>query len=138
MNFIKATLVILFIAALLVGCAPAAKPTPASQPVTPSGSLEFTNPAQRITVPVGVSFIINVTANPTTGYAWEVGFDQSLLTLVKRYTPSNSGMIGAGGVESFEFEGMKAGETEIYLNYKRSFEPNNPSLESKTFKVTVK
>jgi predicted secreted protein len=136
MNFTRATLAILFIFALLVGCAPAAKSTPA--PVTPTGSFEVTNPAQRITVPVGVSFTINVKANPTTGYTWEAGFDQSLLKLVKRYTPSGSGAIGAGGVESFEFEGMKAGETEIYLNYKRSFEPNNPSLESKTFKVTVK
>ena len=144
MNFAKATLVILFIVALLVGCTPAAKPIPtpatppASQPATPSGGLEFTNPAQRITVPVGVSFTINVNANPTTGYTWEVGFDQSLLKLVKRYTPSGTGMIGAGGVESFEFEGMKVGETEIYLNYKRSFEPNNPALETKNFKVTVK
>jgi len=140
MNFIKATLVILFVVSLLVGCAPAPAPVtpPASQPVAPSGALEFTNPSQRITVPVGVSFTINVNANPTTGYTWEVGFDQSLLKLVKRYTPSGTGMIGAGGVESFEFEGMKAGETEIYLNYKRSFEPNNPALETKNFKVTVK
>ena len=139
MNFIKATLVILFIASLLIGCAPATKPTPA--PATPpasNGSLEFTNPAQRITIPVGVTFIINVNANPTTGYTWEVGFDQSLLKLVKRYTPSGSGLIGAGGVESFEFQGMKAGDTEIYLNYKRPFEPNNPALETKNFKVTVK
>jgi predicted secreted protein len=140
MNFIKATLVILFVVSLLVGCAPAPAPVtpPASQPVAPSGALEFTNPSQRITVPVGVSFTINVNANPTTGYTWEVGFDQSLLKLVKRYTPSGTGMIGAGGVETFEFEGMKAGETEIYLNYKRSFEPNNPALETKNFKVTVK
>lgn len=142
MNFIKATLVILFIASLLIGCTPAAKPAPApSTPVTPaapSAPLEYTDAAQRITVPVGVSFTINVNANPTTGYTWEVGFDQSLLKLVKRYTPSGTGMIGAGGVETFEFEGMKAGETEIYLNYKRSFEPNNPALETKNFKVTVK
>ena len=33
---------------------------------------------------------------------------------------------------------MRAGETEIYLNYKRSFEPNNPSLDTKIFKVTIK
>ena len=140
MNFIKATLVILFVVSLLVGCAPAPAPVtpPASQPVAPSGALEFTNPAQRITVPVGIGFTINVKANPTTGYTWEVGFDQSLLKLVRRYTPSGTGMIGAGGVESFEFEGMRAGETEVYLNYKRSFEPNNPALETKNFKVTVK
>ena len=143
MKFIKATLVILCLASLLIGCAPAPTPapvpvTPAPAPVAPSAPLEFSDAAQRITVPVGVSFTINVNANPTTGYTWEVGFDQSLLKLVRRYTPSGSGMIGAGGVESFEFEGMRAGETEVYLNYKRSFEPNNPALETKTFKVTIK
>lgn len=142
MNFIKATLAILFIASLLIGCTPAAKPAPATPPAaTPpasTGSLQFTNPAQKITVPVGVTFVINVDANPTTGYTWEVGFDQSLLKLVRRYTPSGTGMIGAGGVESFEFEGMRAGETEVYLNYKRPFEPNNPALETKAFKITIK
>jgi predicted secreted protein len=142
MNFIKATLVILFIAALLISCSPAAtsKPEPAvppaSNPTGSSGSLELTNPAKMITVPVGVTFIINVNANPTTGYTWEVGFDQSLLKLVKRYTPSTPGMIGSGGVESFVR--MRAGVTEVYLNYKRPFEPNNPALETKTFKVTIK
>ena len=148
MKIIKTALAILFVAVLLAGCAPAASPTtpvsptvpeskPVVAPVVPSGPLEFTNPAQRIKIPVGVTFVINVNANPTTGYTWEVGFDQGLLKLVKRYTPSSSGLIGAGGVESFEFEGMKTGETEIYLNYKRPFEPNNPALETKIFKVTV-
>ena len=144
MNLVKVTLSILFIAVMLAGCTPAVKPAPepaappASIPVAPSAPLEFSDAAQRITVPVGVSFTINVNANPTTGYTWEVGFDQSLLKLVRRYTPSGTGMIGAGGVESFEFQGMKVGETEVYLNYKRPFEPNNPALETKTFKVTIK
>ena len=143
MNFIKAAMVILFTAALLAGCTAPAKPAtepaaPPAAPTAPSGPLEYSNPAQRISVPVGVPFVINVNANPTTGYTWEVGFDQSLLKLVKRYTPSSPGMVGAGGVESFEFEGMRAGETEVYLNYKRPFEPNNPALETKTFKITVK
>ena len=138
MNLIKTTLVILFIASLLIGCTPAAKPAPVpATPAASSDSLQYTDAGQRITVPVGVTFTINVSANPTTGYTWEVGFDQSLLKLVRRYTPSGTGMIGAGGVESFEFQGMRAGETEVYLNYKRSFEPNNPALETKTFKVTV-
>jgi len=136
-KFIQVTLVIAFVILLTIGCAPAAT-TPSTQPDASTGSLEVSNPAQRITVPVGVSFTINVQANPTTGYAWEAGFDQSLLKLVKQYTPSGSGAIGAGGIESFEFEGMRAGETEVYLNYKRSFEPNNPSLETKIFKVTIK
>lgn len=137
MNIIKTILAIAFVILLASGCASGAT-KPASQPVTPAASLEVSNPANRITVPVGISFTINVKTNPTTGYAWEAGFDQSLLKLVKQYTPSNTGAIGAGGIESFEFQGMRAGETEIYLNYKRSFEPNNPSLDTKLFKVTIK
>ena len=137
MKLINTVLVIAFAILLTTGCAPAAT-KPASQPATSAGSLEVSNPADRITVPLGISFTINVKANPTTGYAWEAGFDQSLLKLVKQYTPSNTGAIGAGGIESFEFQGMRAGETEIYLNYKRSFEPNNPSLDTKIFKVTIK
>lgn len=133
MEFFKIALALFIGVSLLAGCAsPAA---PASSTTSSSGA--YTNPSQRITIPVGVSFKITVSSNPTTGYQWEAGFDQSLLKLVKRYTSSGSGAIGAGGDETFEFEGMRKGETEIYLNYKRSFEPNNPSLTSKTFKVTI-
>jgi inhibitor of cysteine peptidase len=138
MKFLKVTLIVLFIAVLLTGCAPAPTPpapTPTPTP-TPSPST-FSNSGQPITVPVGVSFTISVSSNPSTGYSWEAGFDQSVLKLIKRYTPSSSGLIGAGGTENFEFEGMKPGETKIYLNYKRSFEPNNPSLKSEIFNVTI-
>jgi len=132
MNMTKTIIAILFVAVLLLpACAQ-------QQPATPQASLEYSNPAQKIEVPVGVAFTITVNANPTTGYTWEAGFDQSLLKLIKRYTPSQTGMIGAGGTESFQFEGMKKGDTQIYLNYKRSFEPNNPGLETKTFHVIIK
>jgi len=138
MKFVKVTLAVLFIAVLLAGCAPAAKPvTPTPTPTPAPAPSTYSNSGQPITVPVGVSFTISVSSNPSTGYSWEAGFDQSLLKLLKRYTPSSSGLIGAGGVENFEFEGMKSGNTNIYLNYKRSFEPNNPSLKSETFNVTI-
>lgn len=139
MKFVKVTLAVLFIAVLLAGCAPAPAPAPAPTPEpTPAPSPStYSNSGQPITIPVGVSFTISVSSNPSTGYSWEAGFDQSLLKLIKRYTPSNSGMIGAAGVENFEFEGMRPGNTNIYLNYKRSFEPNNPSLKSETFNVTI-
>ena len=136
MKFVKVTLAILFIAVLLAGCTPAANP-PAPTPTPAPAPSTYSNSGQPITVPVGVSFTISVSSNPSTGYSWEAGFDQSLLKLIKRYTPSSSGLIGASGVENFEFEGMKSGNTNIYLNYKRSFEPNNPSLKSETFNVTI-
>jgi inhibitor of cysteine peptidase len=138
MKFVKVTLAVLFIAVLLAGCAPAVTPpAPTPEPTPAPAPSTYSNSGQPITVPVGVRFTISVSSNPSTGYSWEAGFDQSLLKLVKRYTPSSSGMIGASGVENFEFEGMRPGNTDIYLNYKRSFEPNNPSLKSETFNITI-
>ena len=107
-----------------------------------SGTASADNPPtptdQQITVLVSGRFSITVKASlPSTGYTWEVGFDQSLLSLVKRYIPYGTSMIGLGDVETFEFEGMEAGETEICLNYESSFEWNNPRIETKTFKVVV-
>jgi len=138
MKFVKVTLAVLFVAVLLAGCAPTTnppEPTPTPTPTTEPST--YSNSAQPITVPVGVKFTISVKSNPSTGYGWEAGFDQSLLKLVKRYIPSESGLIGASGVENFEFEGMRPGNTDIYLNYKRSFEPNDPALKSETFNVTI-
>ena len=152
MNFAKAAIATLFVAALLAGCTEAGNSTsgtstpPVSQPVAPavsqpsvsSGSLEFIDPEQRIVVPVGVTFVITVNANPTTGYTWKETYSSDLIKLIRRYTPSSLGIVGAGGVEHFEFQGMRTGDAEISLKYARSFEPDNPPLETKIFKVTVK
>jgi predicted secreted protein len=146
MNSLRIALAASIIAVLCIaGCAapqPAAPAQPVqpapSTPSAPSGPVEYTSTGQKIEVPVGVTFVISVNANPTTGYTWEVGFDQSLLKLVKRYTPSKTSLVGAGGVESFEFEGIKKGDTEVYLNYKRPFEQNDPNMITKKFHVVIK
>lgn len=93
---------------------------------------------QQITLLVSGRFSITVKASlPTPGYKWEIAFDERLLKLIKRHTPSGTDIIGAGGVETFDFEGIKAGETEIYLNYNLSLDPVNPRLETRTFNVVI-
>jgi len=93
---------------------------------------------QQITVTVSGRFSITVNASlPSAGYTWVPKYDQNLVSWVNPYTPSDTSMIVAGDVRTFEFEGMKTGETEIYLNYEPSSESNNPRLETKTFKVVV-
>ena len=121
MNLINTAVAILFVAVLLLpACAPQQQPPPTTpkppaqqQQDLPPEMIEYTSPGQKIMVPVGMTFQITVNANPTTGYTWEAGFDQSLLKLVKRYTPSPSqtSMAGSGGLESLQFEGLKKGET---------------------------
>jgi len=138
MKFVKVTLAVLFIAVLLVGCAPAVQPAPPAPEPTPAPAPStFNNAGQPITVPIGVSFTISVSSNPSTGYSWVASYDHSLLQLIKQSTPSNSGLMGASGTENFEFKGMRTGNTAVYLNYQRGWEPNSPTTETKTFNVTI-
>jgi len=137
MKFLKVALAVLFIAVLLAGCAPAPTPTPTPTPAPTPQPSEYTNPGAPITVPVGISFTISVSSNPSTGYSWVASYDHSLLKLIKQYAPSNSGLMGASGVENFEFQGMRPGQTQVYLNYQRGWEPNSPTTETKTYNVTI-
>ena len=138
MKFLKVTLAVLFIAVLLAGCAPATKPVTPTPPPTPTPAPStYDNAGQPITVPMGISFTISVSSNPSTGYSWVASYNHSVLELVKQYTPSSSGLMGASGVENFEFKGLRPDSTVVYLNYQRGWEPNSPTTETKTFNVTI-
>lgn len=108
----------------------------------PSSMMVYTDTRLPIQVLVGTPFAITLIYNTTTGYIWEVGFDQSLLTLERRFTsletqaPSSGSSAGAS--ENFEFRSLKKGETNILLNLKQPFLPNTPSLVNKTFRVLIR
>jgi predicted secreted protein len=68
-------------------------------------------------------FILSLESNPTTGYRWEATFNKAFLELKRSdFEASVSRSIGAGGIEKFTFLPIKAGETEIIMNYKRPWE----------------
>lgn len=71
---------------------------------------------------LGKSFTISLVSNPTTGYSWQAHFDPEYLELVNNDFVSNSNLIGAPGVESFELKAIKQGQTELRMIYKRSWE----------------
>ena len=73
-------------------------------------------------VAVGDSFSYSLDSNPTTGYSWSAHFDTEFLELVDTEYEPSSDLIGAGGIESFEFRALKAGDTEITMVYERSWE----------------
>jgi len=113
------------ISSLLIGCVPWAK--------------VCTDPAETIEIKVGESFIIALDSNPTTGYTWHEDFDKSFLELVDhKYERSlaGEGLVGAGGTESFEFKGLKKGETEITMVYKQGWEGGSVGEED-VFKVSI-
>ncbi len=108
---------------------------------TPGGVKEYTSPNQPIEVNVGEQFMIYLDSNPTTGYKWEASFDQTSLKLVKsefKQDTSKPGMVGVGGKEQFVFQGLKAGDTQIKLTYKRPWEQQSADAKVLTFTVNVK
>lgn len=84
---------------------------------------------------------ISIDGNPTTGYTWEVdSVDQNILQLVgeAEYSPDsniNPKKTGVGGTYNFKFTPVSPGTTTLRLKYWRTFEPENPPIE--TFEVTV-
>ena len=73
-------------------------------------------------VAVGDSFSYSLDSNPTTGYMWSAHFDPEYLELVDTEYEPSSDLIGAGGVESFEFRALQEGDTVITMVYERSWE----------------
>jgi len=74
------------------------------------------------------SFIVNLPANPTTGFQWNVAkFDKRLLTLSNRsFQKPQTNMMGAGGQMFFTFK-LNPGQhypakTKILFKYARSWE----------------
>ena len=101
----------------------------------------YIDSGQTIDIGVDQEFVIAIGANPTTGYDWEVSFNETILELVeKTYKLAEEAeheIVGAGGVDYFRFKALKAGETEIIMTYKRSREEITPQDEMKIFTVNI-
>lgn len=101
----------------------------------------YIDSGQTIDIGVNREFVIAIAANPTTGYDWEVSLDETMLELVemtyKLAEEAEHEIVGAGGVDYFRFKALKAGETEITMVYKRSWEEPTAQDETKAFTVNI-
>ncbi len=101
----------------------------------------YIDSGQTIDIGVNQEFVIAIGANPTTGYDWEVSLDETMLELVemtyKLAEEAEHEIVGAGGVDYFRFKALKAGETEITMVYKRSWEEPTAQDETKVFTVNI-
>jgi len=99
----------------------------------------YTDSGQTIDIGVNQEFVIALGSNPTTGYDWEVSLDETMLELVEKTyklpEEAEHEVVGAGGVDYFRFKALKAGETEITLVYKRTWEEE--WVEQKIFIVNI-
>jgi inhibitor of cysteine peptidase len=86
----------------------------------------------------GCTIYIDLSENPTTGYAWEI--DTGGLTLVNdEYLPDSNaeGLVGGGGMHNWELLAKDKGTYQIKAIYKRSWEETTPDDETWTVTVNV-
>jgi inhibitor of cysteine peptidase len=117
----------LVFALLLSACASADKPS---------------DPQVNIQASAGKEFKVLLESNPTTGYHWAIvgDLDKSVVEFVSQEYKSTSdpNLVGGGGVDTFIFKAVGAGETIITLGY---YPPSNTPVDpekTETFTVTVK
>lgn len=87
----------------------------------------------------GDSFRIALQSNPTTGFSWSEAAEPApdvIRLTVKRFVSAQKqkDFVGGPGRTEFIYKAVAPGETEIRLNYKRSWETVAPD---KTFMLKI-
>jgi inhibitor of cysteine peptidase len=67
---------------------------------------------------------INLPENPTTGYLWQVSEVDNRVVKIQ-----DSSGIGAGGMRILSFKAESSGTTNIRLNLRRGWEPEQSAIE---------
>ncbi len=96
---------------------------------------------QAETIKVGGSLVIELKANPSTGFTWEVAeVDTSVLRQVggiEFKSASSAPLPGEGGTQTLQFQGVAPGRTALKLIYHRPFEKEAPPAGTFTIQVSV-
>src|SRR5574337_694286 len=86
-------------------------------------TLTEANDGQTETIKVGANLVIELTANPSTGFTWEVAeADTSVLRQageIEFKSSSPAPMPGAGGTQTLRFQAVAPGTTTLKLIYHR-------------------
>ncbi|MGB9929365.1 MAG: protease inhibitor I42 family protein [Methanosarcina sp.] len=92
-----------------------------------------------ITLKTGENFTLNLTENPSTGYAWELNVTAGLNITSDNYTqnPAPEGMTGVSGVHSWIIEAIKAGDQQVNGIYKRAWENTTGTEQNFSLGVEV-
>ncbi len=98
----------------------------ASDDVNPIQNVDhtFIKTTKEINAKVNEEIAISLYSNPSTGYTWmDPRYDPEFLTLVESYyIPHYPIICGSGGDQIYVFKAIKAGDTQILMEYKRPWE----------------
>ena len=88
---------------------------------------------------VGDKITVKLCSNPTTGFEWgyEMTGDNVLKEEDRDFEEPEDGAVGAAGIEVWTFETTETGETEVRMEYRRSWEDEEQAEWTYTFTVTV-
>ena len=125
----RRTTVCLVLLAVLVG---ACGPDKTALTGAGEGTTVELQPGERVT--------LRLDSNSTTGYAWNlaVELDKNVVRLASSdYEVVDEGTEGGGGVETWVFEAVRAGDQTVELDYYFQDEPERTTQEF-TFHVVVR
>ena len=89
----------------------------------------------------GQTLVVKLGSNRSAGYGWTVLGDPAPLKLEKTSYHNNtksSEVVGAPGVQVFQFIASGAGIANLTLAYRRSWEYNVPPVKTFTLRVNVR
>ncbi|MBN2542537.1 protease inhibitor I42 family protein [bacterium] len=92
---------------------------------------------REISLSIGQVLVIQLEANPTTGYTWEFEGDSFILKqLDEPKFQSETDMVGAPGVQEFSFKVTGRGQEILNLVYHRPWEKD--TIPAETFFITIR
>ena len=103
-------------------------------------NLVYRDPAKSIEIATGQEFTIELDANATTGYQWQLAepLDKKIIELLSaEYRASETSIIGAGGKEIWKFRAVARGNTIISMKYIRAWEKDIAPIKNIQFRVLI-
>ena len=105
-----------------------------------SCALEAATITKNINAGKNMPFKLELAGNPTTGYNWELDrINKTDFTVLKSgFTPPQSKLVGAGGVNWWLIKPLRGGTKIISLLYYRPWEGKSKAVEQCVVTVKVK
>lgn len=121
----------------LAACTSAGAPAASSERV-----LTAADSAAPVVLSVGDVVLVNVEANPSTGYGWIVDQAAAAGTIEQIGEPSmalsNPGAVGGGGTQTWRFRAVATGQGELRMDYRRAWEKDVPPVRQVAWKIEVR
>lgn len=129
--------------ALALSLAACASGNTASAPASSAERvLSAADNAAPVVLSVGETVVVQVEANPSTGYGWIVDQAATAGTLEQTGEPSmalsNPGAVGGGGTQTWRFRAVAKGQGELRMDYRRAWEKDVPPVRNLSWKIEVR